>query len=121
MCNISHEKTANKTLKQFQEIDWKKHVWSYVDLEHVRLLCVICYNRKWKLLAWKLQTSISIFKFLALQTVLAAKEIELEQYKSLVEELNQQINGLQMDTDKTSLAMLQQVRNSDLCKAMLTE
>ncbi|KAM7435378.1 hypothetical protein ABFA07_014699 [Porites harrisoni] len=42
------------------------------------------------------------------KTVLAAKEIELEQYKSLVEELKQQINGLQMDTDKTSLVMLQQ-------------
>lgn len=61
------------------------------------------------------------FKFLPLQTVLAAKEIELEQYKSLVEELKQQINGLQMDTDKTSLVMLQQVRNSDLCEAMLAE
>ena len=62
-----------------------------------------------------------LFKFLPLQTVLAAKEIELEQYKSLVEELNQQINGLQMDTDKTSLAVLQQVRNSDLCEAVLAE
>ena len=48
---------------------------------------------------------------MSLQAVLAAKEIELEQYKSLVEELKQQVTGLQMDTDKTSLVMLQQVKN----------
>ncbi|XP_078353733.1 centrosomal protein of 290 kDa-like [Oculina patagonica] len=42
------------------------------------------------------------------KAVLAAKEIELEQYKSLVQELKQQVTGLQLDTDKTSLAMLQQ-------------
>ena len=45
-----------------------------------------------------------------LQAVLAAKEIELEQYKSLVEELQQQITGLQLDADKSSLAMLHQVK-----------
>ena len=43
------------------------------------------------------------------QAVLAAKEIEVEQYKSLVEELQQQITGLQLDADKGSLAMLHQV------------
>ena len=43
------------------------------------------------------------------QAVLAAKEIEVEQYKSLVEELQQQITGLQLDADKSSLAMLHQV------------
>lgn len=42
------------------------------------------------------------------KAILAAKEIELEQYKSLVEELKQQVAGLQLDADKTSLAMLQQ-------------
>lgn len=42
------------------------------------------------------------------KAVLAAKEIELEQYQSLVQELKQQVAGLQMDADKTSLAMLQQ-------------
>ncbi|PFX18289.1 Centrosomal protein of 290 kDa [Stylophora pistillata] len=42
------------------------------------------------------------------KAVLAAKEIELEQYRSLVQELKRQAAGLQMDTDKTSLAMLQQ-------------
>jgi len=42
------------------------------------------------------------------KAVLAAKEIELEQYKSLVQELKQQVTGLEMDSDKTSLAMLQQ-------------
>jgi len=34
----------------------------------------------------------------------------LEQYKSLVQELKQQVTGLEMDSDKTSLAMLQQVK-----------
>jgi len=42
------------------------------------------------------------------KAVLAAKEIELEQYKSLVQDLQQQVTGLQLDTDKTSLAMLHQ-------------
>lgn len=42
------------------------------------------------------------------KAVLAAKEIELEQYKSLVQDLQQQVRGLQLDTDKTSLAMLHQ-------------
>lgn len=48
-------------------------------------------------------------KNIFLQAVLAAKDIELEQYKSLVQELKQQVTGLQLNTDKTSLAMLQQV------------
>ena len=48
------------------------------------------------------------------QAVLAAKDIELEQYKSLVQELKQQVTGLQMDTDKTSLAILQQVHTCTL-------
>ena len=47
---------------------------------------------------------------LLVQAVLAAKEIEVEQYKSLVEELQQQITGLQLDADKSSLAMLHQVK-----------
>lgn len=34
----------------------------------------------------------------------------MEQYKSLVQELKQQVTGLEMDSDKTSLAMLQQVK-----------
>jgi len=42
------------------------------------------------------------------QAVLAAKEIELDQYKSLAQELQQQVTGLQLDADKTSLAMLHQ-------------
>ena len=44
-----------------------------------------------------------------LQAVLVAKDMELEQYKAMNEDLQQQVVGLQMDTDKTSLAMLQQV------------
>jgi len=48
------------------------------------------------------------------KAVLAAKEIEVEQYKSLVEELQQQITGLQLDADKSSLAMLhQEVKEKD--------
>ena len=51
---------------------------------------------------------VSCFEFI-FQGVLAAKDIELEQYKSLVQELKHEITALQMDTDKTSLVVLQQV------------
>lgn len=50
------------------------------------------------------------FFFLSLQAAVAVKDIELQQHKALVQELRQQVNGLQLDSDKTSLVMLQQVK-----------
>ena len=47
--------------------------------------------------------------YFSLQAILAAKDMEIENYKAAVENMRQQIAGLQIDTDKTSLAMLQQV------------
>ena len=45
----------------------------------------------------------------SIKTALAAKDAEIETYKATLEDLRHQLAGLQMDTDKTSLVMLQQV------------
>ncbi|EDO30620.1 predicted protein, partial [Nematostella vectensis] len=42
------------------------------------------------------------------KAVLVAKDIEIEQYKDMVNGLQQRIRGLEMDTDSTTMALLQQ-------------
>lgn len=72
----------------------------------IAMWCLIC------------STCNKLSRFSSFQAILAAKEIELAQYKSLVQELKQQVTGLQMDSDKTSLAILQQVKMTWITKVV---